>query len=71
MVGQQDSAVAPLARETPEDWDETTEMTAWGPARRLRVPVLIDGTIMRWDRPAGPLGADPVPDDWSRATTGA
>jgi crotonobetainyl-CoA:carnitine CoA-transferase CaiB-like acyl-CoA transferase len=63
MVGQQDSAAAPLARETPEDWDETTEMTAWGPARRLRVPVLIDGTIMRWDRPAGPLGADPVPDD--------
>jgi crotonobetainyl-CoA:carnitine CoA-transferase CaiB-like acyl-CoA transferase len=48
---------APLAPETPADWDETVEETAWGPAQRLRAPVLVEGCAMRWDRAAGPLGA--------------
>ncbi len=47
----------PIAPETDADFDGVLEATAWGPARRLAPPVAIDGAPMRWDRPAGPLGA--------------
>jgi hypothetical protein len=44
-----------------DDHADAIEQTGWGPARRLRPPVAVDGMTMRWDRPAGPLGtADPV-----------
>jgi crotonobetainyl-CoA:carnitine CoA-transferase CaiB-like acyl-CoA transferase len=40
--------------------DATPETTPWGRAVRLRPPVTIPGTPMRWDRPASALGsADP------------
>jgi hypothetical protein len=46
--------------EAPDFADEP-EHTAWGPAHRLRPPVSIGQTVMRWDQPAGPLGsAEPV-----------
>jgi hypothetical protein len=48
---------APIAPETDTDCDTTVEATAWGPARRLAPPVAIAEAPMRWDRPAGPLGA--------------
>jgi len=39
------------------------ERTAWGDARRLPAPVVVDGVPLRWDLPAGPLGStDP---DWA------
>lgn len=38
--------------------DATFEATPWGPARRLRPPVTIAGTPMRWGRPASTLGSD-------------
>ena len=38
--------------------DATFEATPWGPARRLRPPVTIAGTPMRWDRGASVLGSD-------------
>jgi CoA-transferase family III len=43
----------------PEDGDfaADTERTAWGMARRLQTPATIGHTAMRWDRPAGNLGA--------------
>jgi hypothetical protein len=47
----------PLAPESTTDVADTLEKTAWGPARRLRPPVSIGGIPMRWDLPAGPLGA--------------
>ena len=31
--------------------------TAWGDARRLPPPLEVAGSPLRWDRPAGPLGA--------------
>jgi crotonobetainyl-CoA:carnitine CoA-transferase CaiB-like acyl-CoA transferase len=31
--------------------------TGWGPARRLPIPVTIDGVIIDWDVAAGPLGS--------------
>lgn len=46
-----------LAPTTSADEDDgADESTAWGPARRLRPPVAIEGTRMRWDRPACELG---------------
>jgi hypothetical protein len=45
-----------------EDWSEELELSAFGPMRRLRPPVRIDGAPMRWDRPAAKLGSSPP--DW-------
>lgn len=46
--------------------DATSETTPWGPASRLRPPVTIAGTPMRWDRAACVLGsAEP---EWSPKT---
>ncbi len=43
------------------DFGPTAEPTAWGPARRLRPPVTIDGAPMHWTERAGPLrAAEPV-----------
>jgi crotonobetainyl-CoA:carnitine CoA-transferase CaiB-like acyl-CoA transferase len=39
------------------DFAVDTEHTAWGMARRLQPPATIGHTTMRWDRPAGNLGA--------------
>ena len=52
-----------LADETADDRAPGIEATAWGPARRLVPPVVLDGTPLRWPLPAGPLGAAPA--SWS------
>jgi crotonobetainyl-CoA:carnitine CoA-transferase CaiB-like acyl-CoA transferase len=49
-----------LTKPDPADFDPGIEATAWGPARRLRAPAVIDGTPMRWDRPANALGSSPA-----------
>jgi len=41
------------------DYDESIEVTAWGPARRLRPPLAIDGAAMRWTSAAAALGSSP------------
>lgn len=51
---------APCAPESAADLDTTLEHTAWGPAQRLRAPLTIDGTPMRWDLAAGPLRSAPA-----------
>jgi hypothetical protein len=43
-----------------EEWSEELELSAFGPMRRLRPPVRIDGAPMRWDRPAAKLGSSPA-----------
>jgi hypothetical protein len=48
---------SPLAPEAPADLADGAEATAWGPARRLRPPVTIGGTPLRWERPANRLGS--------------
>ncbi len=45
------------------------ERTAWGPARRLRPPLEVEGAPLRWDRPAGPLGSAPAA--WGDLTVSA
>ena len=49
----------PLRAEDALDQDPAIEHTAWGPARRLRVPLQISGTAMRWNWPATELGSHP------------
>lgn len=41
----------------PEDFAPEPERTAWGTIRRLRPPLTIAGTPLRWHLPAEPLGA--------------
>ena len=50
-------ALAPAAA---SDYASQLEHTAWGPARRLRPPVAIDGAAMGWDTGASDLGAFPA-----------
>ena len=40
--------------------DAPVEHTSWGDARRLPPPVVVSGSPLRWDRPAGPLGSSPA-----------
>ncbi|MBX6319165.1 CoA transferase [Pigmentiphaga sp.] len=56
---QPDDADA-LAPETREDCTMPSETTAWGRARRVKVPLEIAGADMAWCIPAGPLGASPA-----------
>jgi hypothetical protein len=52
-----EAAQPAIAKPEETDFAAATEHTAWGPARRLRPPASIGDTFMRWDRPAGHLGA--------------
>lgn len=49
----------PLLKPDTGDVDERVEKTPWGPARRLRPPVTVEGAAMRWERPASALGSSP------------
>ncbi len=51
----QPSGALPVA--TDDDLDPHIEETVWGPARRVRFPLIIEGLAPRWSYPAGPLGA--------------
>jgi CoA-transferase family III len=51
----------PFAEPGEADFGTAIETTGWGPARRMKPPVLVEGAGMKWDRPANPLGsAEPV-----------
>ena len=64
------SANALMARPTPADlsldppmWteaDTVPDATAWGPVRRVPLPVHVDGVDHAWTIDAGPLGRDPA-----------
>jgi crotonobetainyl-CoA:carnitine CoA-transferase CaiB-like acyl-CoA transferase len=55
----------PIAPEIPDDLSKNIEETAWGPARRIKPPVIIDGAPLRWDVPASALGSSEP--KWQRA----
>ncbi|MFB0704087.1 CoA transferase [Pseudomonas protegens] len=59
LVDHSPSATAeiPLRAEDHEDQGLVLEQTPWGPARRLRVPLHINGTPVQWSCPATALGA--------------
>lgn len=48
--------VEPLAPEQAGDVGGALEATAWGPARRVRAPLALQGAPMHWERPALALG---------------
>ncbi|HEU5381326.1 MAG TPA: CoA transferase [Ktedonobacteraceae bacterium] len=48
---------APMAKEKRKDLAPALEETAWGPAQRLRPPLMIEGCPMRWDLPSVRLGS--------------
>ena len=51
----------PLAAVTDADFSDMPEATSWGPAHRMRPPLVVEGAAMIWDWPATVLGtADPV-----------
>ncbi len=54
------AADAPLAPETADDVAPDIEQTSWGPARRLRAPLAIDGVPVHWDHPATALRSAPA-----------
>jgi hypothetical protein len=58
-AGSFDDELAPPS-DADVDGDAALEHTAWGPARRLRPPLAIDGAPWRWDRPAIALGSHPA-----------
>jgi crotonobetainyl-CoA:carnitine CoA-transferase CaiB-like acyl-CoA transferase len=53
-------AASPSAVEASDsDWAAAPELTAWGPAQRLRPPVHMPGSPMSWTLPAARLGSSP------------
>lgn len=50
----------PLPPETEADHLPTLEATAWGPARRLRPALSIEGLVLQHALPACPLGSSPA-----------
>ena len=57
LVSAQRHPVEPLAPERAGDVGEALESTSWGPARRVRAPLEVQGAAMCWDRPALALGS--------------
>ena len=51
------AASKPLAAMCDDDFSPQLEQTEWGPARRYRPPVMIDGAPMGWALPASSLGS--------------
>ncbi len=47
----------PFAAVGDADFDVAIEATGWGPARRMKPPVVVEGAGMRWDHPAQSLGS--------------
>ncbi|SDJ57704.1 CoA-transferase family III [Pseudomonas delhiensis] len=55
--GMRADALPALAEEAPADLGPAIETTAWGPAQRLRPPLLLEGTPLQWALPAAALGS--------------
>ena len=58
LDAERPTSTGALAPDADDDADAVIEATAWGPARRLRPPVTIEGTAMAWPLPARRLGTD-------------
>lgn len=59
-----------LARPGPDDREPGSESTPWGPAGRLRPPLEITNTPLRWDRPSSALGDEQPPLRWQQDRLG-
>jgi crotonobetainyl-CoA:carnitine CoA-transferase CaiB-like acyl-CoA transferase len=52
-----------FGKEDTDDFNDPVEQTSWGPARRMKPPVVVEGAAMRWDLPATALGSSQP--DWA------
>ena len=48
---------AGFSEEGDADFNPAIEQTSWGPARRMKPPLYVEGAGMRWDHPANALGS--------------
>jgi hypothetical protein len=48
---------AAFADKTDADFNPAIEQTGWGPARRIKPPLVVDGAGMQWELPANALGS--------------
>jgi crotonobetainyl-CoA:carnitine CoA-transferase CaiB-like acyl-CoA transferase len=55
---------AAFAEAGEADFDATIEATSWGPARRMKPPLVVEGAGMQWDHPASELGSSKP--EWTR-----
>jgi len=46
-----------FVNEDAADFTDAIEQTSWGPARRMKPPVMVEGAAMRWELPASALGS--------------
>ncbi|HEY1899126.1 MAG TPA: CoA transferase [Steroidobacteraceae bacterium] len=61
LVGYpKNEAAEEMVRAAAPDWRDELELTAFGPARRLRGPLTVGEIDMQWDRPAARLGSSPA-----------
>ena len=60
LDGDRAPSTGAFAPEAGEDFARAIEETAWGPARRLRPPLTIEGAPMAWALAARRLGTDPA-----------
>jgi len=51
------SASGPFRPKGADDFQREVEVTSWGPALRLKPPLVVEGAPMKWDRPAAALGS--------------
>jgi crotonobetainyl-CoA:carnitine CoA-transferase CaiB-like acyl-CoA transferase len=58
--GPRDDGTGEIARADDGDWQAEREQSEFGAARRLRGPVSVRGTEMRWNRPSARLGSSPA-----------
>ncbi len=60
VLGKTDAADE-IGEVTKSDYSKTMENSGWGPGYRLKSPLTVGGTELRWPRPANKLGtSDPV-----------
>ena len=59
VSGPKRDGLGNLGAPSEEHWSQEIEVTAFGPARRLKSPVAIDDRPLQWNRPAARLGSSP------------
>lgn len=54
------SSGADIAGPETEDFSPSTELSSWGPGRRLAAPLCLNGTAMHWEIPSTHCGSAPA-----------
>jgi hypothetical protein len=57
LSGAPGPSSGPFRPKETDDFQRELEVTSWGPALRLKPPVVVEGAPMKWDFPAAALGS--------------